>query len=322
MTPDLLVVIVTYNSAAVVPDLLDSLPAGLSGLRAEVVVVDNGSVDGTADLLERRADCRVVRSRNEGYSAGINRGVAAGGPAPAVLVLNPDIRLLPGSVPPLLRRLVEHPRVGIVAPRIRTAAGDLDLTLRREPAVLRAIGLNRTGRPAFSEYLVHPHEYEHEREVDWAVGAALLVRRTCHDDLGGWDESFFLYSEETDFCLRAGDRGWTTRYVPEAEVVHLAGASGRTSTTHVMQIVNRVRLYRRRNGTARGWLYWGVTLFSELSWAARGHRPSRAAVRALLRPSTRPAQLGCSSHLLPGGPPRFAPAAARDGARRAVGERS
>src|SRR5262249_40333642 len=105
MCPELSVVVVTYNSAHVVGGLLDSIPAALGGVSADVVVVDNGSTDGTVELLAARADCRLVKAANRGYAAGINRGVREGAPAGAVLVLNPDVRLLPGAVPPLLAAL-------------------------------------------------------------------------------------------------------------------------------------------------------------------------------------------------------------------------
>ncbi len=295
---DVAVVVVTYNSAAVVGAMLDSLPAALAGLRADVVVVDNGSADDTVAVLEQRRDCRVVRSTNRGYSAGINLGVAAAPDAPAYLILNPDVRLRPGAVPPLLAALA-MPGVGVTAPQMRTGADRLDLSLRREPTLARALGLTRTRLPALSEYVHDVDAYAVAHDVDWAVGAALCFTRACYDALGGWDESYFLYSEETDFCLRARDAGLATRYVPESVVVHLGGASGRSAATHTMQILNRVRLYRRRNGTARAWLYWFLAVLSELSKGVRGQRESWSATRALLRPSVRPTAVGCSGTLLP-----------------------
>ncbi len=89
------VVVVTHNSRHVIEELLESLPAALGSLHADIVVVDNGSTDGTADLLEERRDCRVVHSANVGYSAGINRGVREARPASAYLILNPDVRFGP-----------------------------------------------------------------------------------------------------------------------------------------------------------------------------------------------------------------------------------
>ena len=295
---DLAVVVVTYNSAQVVGAMLDSLPAALAGLRADVVVVDNGSRDDTVAVLELRGDCRVLRSTNRGYSAGINLGVAAVPDAPAYLILNPDVRLRPGAVPPLLAGL-DAAGVGVTAPQMRTADDRLDLSLRREPSLGRALGLTRTRLPALSEYVHDPAAYAVPHDVDWAVGAAVCFSRTCFDALDGWDESYFLYSEETDFCLRARDQGFTTRYVPASVVVHLGGGSGRDEVTHAMQILNRVRLYRRRNGTTKAWLYWALAVLSELSKGVRGRRESWFAARALLRPAVRPLAVGCSTTLLP-----------------------
>lgn len=298
MQPDVAVIVVTYNSAGVVLDLLDSLPAGLDGLSADVVVVDNSSTDGTAELLDARDDCRVVRAPNHGYAAGINAGVRHAAPAPAVLVLNPDVRLDPGSVRRLLEPL-QRPGVGITAPRVHSEDGSLHLSLRRTPTLARALGLSRTRVPALSEYVHEPRAYERPGPVDWALGAILAIRRDCLDDVGEWDESFFLYSEETDYCLRARDRGWLTWYEPSATAMHIGGASGQNDFTHTLQILNRVRLYRRRSGAAAGLCYYLLTILSEASWAVRGHHQSRTAIRALLRPSTRPAEAHCGDTLVP-----------------------
>ena len=296
--PDVDVVIVTYNSAHVVVDLLRSLPAALDGLTADVVVVDNGSADGTADLLSARDDCRVVRSSNVGYAAGINRGVHEAVPADAILILNPDARLHPGSVRPLLEALSE-PGVGIVVPQLRSAADTLEPSLRREPSVLRALGLSRTGLSAFSEGVSAPAAYTRPHDVDWAQGAVVTMSRACFDVLAGWDESYFLYSEETDLSLRARDVGLRTRYEPRSVAIHIGGQSGRSKITNAMQVVNRVRLYRRRHGTLASWCYYVLILGGEVKRVLRGSRASRFAIAALLRPSLRPEQLGCSGRILP-----------------------
>jgi GT2 family glycosyltransferase len=298
MPPDIAVVIVTYNSAHVVGDLLDSLPAALDGLTGDVIVVDNGSTDGTAELLAAREGCRVVCSANTGYAGGINRGVREAMSAEAILVLNPDVRLHEGSVPPLLAVLRE-PNVGIAAPQVRSSQGALELSLRREPTLLRALGLTRTKLALFSEYVTRPSDYARERDVDWALGAVLLMSRKCYDTLNGWDETYFLYSEETDLALRARDAGLLTRYEPRAVAVHIGGQSGRTHRTHAMQIVNRVRLYRRRHGALASWCYYWLAVANELSRVPRGHPESWSGALALLRPARRPGELGCSGQRMP-----------------------
>ncbi|MCW2759395.1 MAG: hypothetical protein JWO46_3141 [Nocardioidaceae bacterium] len=295
--------VVTYNSRRTVEGLLRSLPDALGSTPASVRIVDNGSTDATADLVDELdlplSDLAVVRSTNLGYSAGINRGVAASPPSRAVLILNPDVRLDPGCLAPMLAALA-RPGTGIVAPRLRDAAGTRSDSLRRKPSLGRATGLAFTGLSALSEFVTDDAAYASSHRVDWATGAVLLVDRACHEALGGWDERYFLYSEETDFCLRAADLGWATTYEPSASAVHIGGESGRNDRTHTMQIVNRVRFYARRNGRARGWVYYALTLLSELSWVLRGHPQSRVAIRALLHPASRPPELGCSDTLLPG----------------------
>jgi N-acetylglucosaminyl-diphospho-decaprenol L-rhamnosyltransferase len=297
VTADLDIVIVTFNSAHVIDHLLDSIPAALGELRGEVIIVDNGSTDGTPELIADRPNCRIILSSNDGYSAGINKGTRAG-TGSAILVLNPDVRLAPDSIPPL-RTALDLPSTGIVAPRIHSEYGTLYRSLRREPTLFRAMGLNRTGIAAFSEYVHSPETYLHAGTVDWALGAVLLTSRECFDAVGGWDESYFLYSEETDFCLRARDLGFLTRYEPASMSVHLGGQSGQNEKTHSMQIINRVRLYRRRHGPLTSWLYYCLTALSELTWAVRSGARSRFALATLVRPSLRPAELGCSDRLMP-----------------------
>lgn len=298
MTPTVAAVVVTYNSERYVSALLDSLPEAFGPLRWSTVVVDNGSIDQTVALVEARGDCLVVRSTNSGYSAGINLGVRFAGDSDAVLILNPDTTLSPGAVPAMVEALA-RPGVGVVAPFVTEADGRFSTSLRRKPTLTRALGLGFTGLAPFAEIVDDPRAYTHQHVVDWAMGAVLLVSRVCFDDLGGFDESFFLYSEETDFCLRARDRGWSTMYTPTARAMHVGGGSGESATTHTMQVLNRVRLYRRRHRAWISWLYFLLVLLRELSWAARGRKYSWAAARALMRPSLRPEALHLGKDLMP-----------------------
>ncbi|MDQ4214276.1 glycosyltransferase family 2 protein [Microbacterium capsulatum] len=298
MSVDVAVVVVTYNSEEHVSALLDSVPAALGDAVASVVVVDNGSTDRTLEILDARDDCTVVRSTNVGYAGGMNRAVAESPPARAILILNPDAALDAGAVPRMLT-VLDRPGVGIVAPRVREADGGLSPTLRRAPTLGRVGGLSFTQRPAFAERIEDPAAYETEHDVDWAVGAILLVDSDCYRALGGMDESFFLYSEETDLSLRAADAGWSTRYTPDAGAVHVGGGSGESSRTHVMKILNRIRLYRRRSGPVRGALYFWLSVGVEVRRGVFGRGRSWTAVRALLKPSERPDVLGLGDRLIP-----------------------
>jgi GT2 family glycosyltransferase len=300
------VAVVTFNSAAVLPGLLDSLPAACDGLDWELMVADNASNDASLDIVARQApDARVVRlGRNAGYAAGINAAADAPGGYDALLVTNPDVRLAPGAVGRMLDTLA-LPITGIVVPRLTGADGHLVPTLRRRPTVLRALGEallggGRAGRfRALGETVTDPRAYQAPGEADWASGAVMLLSARCLRSVGPWDESFLLYSEETDFALRAVDAGWRLRFTPDASGMHIGGESHVSPFLWSLLTVNRVRLYARRKGVVRTAAFWAAVTLNEGLRAARGRTESRAALRVLLRPSRRVREL-------PTPPPRAA----------------
>lgn len=293
------VVVVTWNSADVVTGLIDSLPAGAAGVGHRLVVVDNASGDGTVEaVLARAPEATVVRTgRNAGYAAGVNAGVAAAPDAAAVLVLNPDVRLEPGCLRTLLAAL-EEPGVGIAVPRLLDARGRLIHSLRRRPTVVRALadavlGATRAGRwRRLGEVVTDPACYERAGTVDWAEGSTQLVSRACLDACGPWDESYFLYSEETDFHLRAGARGHRVRYVPQATAVHLEGDSSTSPRLWALLVANRLLLFARRSGRPRTAAYWVALLLREASRSLRGDDIARAAAGVLVRPGLLRAERG------------------------------
>ena len=295
------VLVVTWNSASVLPGFLASLPDGMSGLDWRLVVADNDSADDTVAVLRELApDATVVRTgRNAGYAAGVNAALGAAGEAEggysAVLVCNPDIRMRQGCAKRLVDGLGDG--VGISVPLLYEDGRDAPLhSLRRESSVSRAlgeavIGNRRAGRfPRLSELVTDPAAYERPTRADWATGALMALSADCLAACGPWDESFFLYSEETEYCLRARDLGYATRLEPAAEAVHLGGESRGSPRLWTLLTVNRVRLYARRHGAVATAFFRAAVLLREASRAALGRPASRAAAGALLRPiSARPA---------------------------------
>ncbi|RVX46659.1 GT2 family glycosyltransferase [Nonomuraea polychroma] len=291
----LAVVIVTYHSSAVIMDCLKSVRVALQGEGpAKVVVADNASGDDTVELVRRTdPEAEVVQmGRNAGFAAGVNAGVAAA-PGCDVLVLNPDIRLEPDAIA-RLRETLATPGTGIAVPELTGEDGALHYSLRRRPTVLRAIGEallggHRAGLLApLGELVVNPGQYAAERTVDWATGAAWLISRACLDVLGPLDERYFLYSEETEYMLRAGDHGFAVRYQPRARAVHLGGEQSTSSTLWALSAANRVRLHRERHGALRGLAMRGAVMLNEgLRALAKGrtagqrHRAALSAVLAL-----------------------------------------
>ncbi|AKU15924.1 glycosyltransferase family 2 protein [Luteipulveratus mongoliensis] len=287
--PEVTVVVVTYNSADLLPDLVASFPAGLEGVEARIVFVDNDSHDGSAEAAARLLpSAKVVETgRNGGYAAGINAGVAALGTADAVLILNADVRLGEGCVRELLRGL-EVPGTGIAVPRLTNRHGELNHSMRREPGALRtlaetAVGARRLGRLwDVGEFVYDETRYDNEAITDWAEGSTQLISAECWAACGPWDESFFLYSEETEYGLRARDAGFVTRYVPTAHAVHLEGGSDSNPGMWALLSRNKVLLYRRRHGPVSSSMFYAFVVGREATRSALGHPTSRAALRMLL----------------------------------------
>ncbi|HEY9472419.1 MAG TPA: glycosyltransferase family 2 protein [Mycobacteriales bacterium] len=286
--------VVTHRSADVLPGLLDSLPQGLAGVPDwRLVVADNASTDGSVELVRRRVPEAVViqTGGNRGYAAGVNACAAADPRARALLLLNPDVRLRRGAVAAMLAEGAT-PGTGIVVPRLVDVDGRLAHSLRRRPTIGRALGEalfggRRAGRfAALSEVVTDPAAYTRPATCDWATGAVMLVTRGCLDAVGDWDESFFLYSEETDFALRAADAGFVLRLAPTAEAVHVGGEVHTSPRLWALLTANRVRLFARRTGPVRGAAFWSAVLVGEGLRAARGGRSAtthRAALGMLLR---------------------------------------
>jgi len=291
------VVVVTHDSAAVLPGLLDSLEAGMEGTRWRLVAVDNDSRDDTRELLRRSASAAqlIELDRNLGYAAAVNRALAdARGEIEDVLLLNPDVRLSRGSAASLQRRLrtASHldsieGRIGLTAPLCQDSSGAVLPTLRREPTVARALaetvlGVRRAGRRGWGEAVLELSAYARTTTADWISGAALMISSECLHACGEWDERFFLYSEDTDYALRARDEGFLSCLEPEAEVVHLGGASRADSRLWALLAVNKVILHAKRHGRGRAIAFRSAALLRELRLALSGNRPSRRAAVALL----------------------------------------
>ncbi|MEM7142382.1 MAG: glycosyltransferase family 2 protein [Actinomycetota bacterium] len=298
------VVIVTHNSADDLPALLDSVPERSGDHVLEVVVVDSGSGDDSlaVALAHRPAATAVDLGANRGYAAGVNAGWAAAVDVDAMLLLNPDLTVDPGAVEPWLSALDADG--GIVAPRIRNLDGHLEPALRRRPTVWRAavealIGGRLAARLGLGELIPEPDGGDTTRRADWASGAALAISRDCLDAVGPWEERFFLYSEETDFCLRAGDAGFAITSAPDAGVVHRGGEFSVSEPLYSLLTWNRVRLMRARHGARRGAAMRVAVSVGEAMRAVVGARSGvhRAALGCLWSDARRSAVLPPESHL-------------------------
>jgi GT2 family glycosyltransferase len=327
--PDLSIIIVSWN----VRDLLAACLASLGGsqgpsvraagdaepplasdtcpLAAEIIVVDNASTDGSAEMVA--ADFPhvqlIANPDNRGFTRGNNQGLALAG-GRYVLFLNPDTRVVGDALAVMVAYMEANPDVAAVGPQLRYGDGALQSSRRRFPTLATALFESTplawhwpAGRNPWARHY-HMEDgapADVPQEVDWLVGAALLVRQKVIAHIGGFDEGYFMYSEELDWCRRARDAGWRIRYLPSAQVVHYEGKSSDQAATarHIRFNTSKVRYFRKFHGpAAAGFLRLAILgmfaiecLLEIAKWLVGSKRPLRrercAAYRQLLRSGLR-----------------------------------
>ena len=255
----------TRISAAVISyETREHLPACLAALEhedaSEVLVVDNASPDGSAVLVRERfpSVTLIANEANIGYGAAANQALSACS-SEYVLLLNGDAVPEPGALAALARYLDEHPEAGVVGPLLRYPDGRLQpscypfLTPVNVLLVMSGVNGVIARIPLLRARHLPTSPHRSARPVPWVKGAALAVRKAAFESVRGFDESFFLYSEEQDLCYRLGHAGWETHFAPVATVVHVEGASSPGGQTAVSEHVfrNLVHFYRRHYSPAR-----------------------------------------------------------------------
>lgn len=242
---DLGIVIVNYNTREDLGRCLDSIATNEGAFSRRVIVVDNGSTDGSGDLVRRAYPWveLIASPKNGGYAYANNLGLRAlgfGEPVEAqmrpryALLLNPDTILPPDALQTMLAYMDAHPEAGIAGPRLVRLDGSLDRACRRSfptPAVsfYHFVGLGKLfpQSPRFARYNMTYLDEHVETEVDAVVGAFMLLRREALEEAGLLDERFFMYGEDLDLCYRIKQRGWRVLYNPAVTVVHVKGAASR-----------------------------------------------------------------------------------------------
>ncbi len=257
-------VVVDYDAGEVLARCVASLLA--DGVE-QVVVVENGAADGARAALAAMAPAGpeaqatpvavVAPGRNVGYGAGANRGMAALGESEYVLVCNPDLQIHPGAVAALAAVLDAEPSWAVVGPRIVTPEGETYPSVRRFPSMVDAAGhallaLFRPDNPFSRRYRPLDAGGDALAEADWVSGACFLVRRSAMEELGGFDESYFMFAEDMDLCWRAHRAGWGVGVQPSAVVTHTEGVS-RRSHPYRMLVAHHRSALRFAVRTTEGW---------------------------------------------------------------------
>lgn len=224
---DVSIVIVNYKTRGMVKQGLKSLRAAKLRLNYEVFVVDNGSNDGLPQLI--RQDFPEVRlialEKNVGFAAGNNLAIRKA-KGKYVFILNPDAMVNPGAIEAMAAYMEARPEIGVLGPKLVRPDGARQESVHRFPTpwipVYRRTPLGRLpqAKAALERYVMHGEIVESPMDVDWMEGAALFVRRAAIEQVGMFDERFFVYFEDADWCRRFWQAGWKVVYYPQAQIIH------------------------------------------------------------------------------------------------------
>lgn len=228
--PEVSIIIVNWNTRQLLLDCLAALPAATAGIETEVWVVDNGSHDGSvAAVAAAFPDAFIIANPdNRGFAAANNQALRASS-GRYVFLLNSDTVAQPGSITRLAQFLDTHPAVGVVGPRLLNADGSLQPSWALFPNLLTEL----TGKKIRWRWPYPTRDGTIAYATDWIDGAAMMLRREVVKQVGLLDESYFMYTEEVDWCYRIKRAGWPICYLPEASIVHLGGQSSKQAATRM-----------------------------------------------------------------------------------------
>ena len=276
------VAVVTWNTKDVTVAALRRLLDSDQGCDVRLLVRDNASSDGSAEAIAREVPEAELEAGTEniGFAAAMNRLIARSD-APWFFALNPDAWPEPGAIGRLVAAAKEHPEAAAIAPRLQRPDGELEHSTLPFPSLRVAASAALGPRWVSAErgdrmMMVGRWAHDRGREVDWAVGAALLIPRAALEDVGPFTERFFMYVEDLEWCWRARRRGWSIRFEPSAIVVHVGNVSGaqrygdRRTRAYM---TNTYRFYRSEHGAASAAVYRALNIMG----SARGYLRAKRA---------------------------------------------
>ena len=251
--PEISIVIVSWNTRDLLRACLKSIYATMDEIAFEVIVVDNASEDGSAEMVESEfPEATLIRSEsNLGFAAGCNLGLRKA-TGRFLMILNSDAELTAGAVSRMLDFMERRPDAGLVGPKLVSPDGTLQINGQRFPTLAREIlGVIRAQKliPGVATLGWGREDFDRDAEVDSLAGACMLVRREVVEQVGLLDERFFMYFEDVDWCRRTKRAGWKIYYLGEAQIVHgWACSSAKQGIVRSHELLHRSRyLYFRKH---------------------------------------------------------------------------
>jgi len=268
---DLSIVIVNWNAGDFLQNCLHSIYEQTTGIAFEVLMVDNGSTDGSPEMVE---NCfprvQLIRNRqNVGFAKANNQAIRAS-KGKYVLLLNPDTIVLDGALVQMVMFLDRHPDIGALGCKILTADGQIDFrggrhfpTLWSEFCIHSGLAWLFPTSERFGGHLMSYWDHEDSREVDLLVGACIMVRRDVIYHVGLMDEDFFMYADDVEWCYRIKQVGWKVFYYADAAIVHLGEGSVRfaKSPIRIEGLRSMNLFFAKHYGRLSAWVHKSLLLF-------------------------------------------------------------
>ena len=277
---ELSISIVNTNNCALLRDCLRSIWDTTKEASFEVIVVDNASTDGSADMVTREfPEVRLITSdKRGGYGESHNKGILASR-GEFVLIFNEDMVVLDGALDAMVRKLKQDPTIGAIGARLLYTDGSLQHSCFREPSLRRALFDQLVPWRFFlrnSNLRGKMYEWDHndEREVDIVMGCCILAPRRVLDKAGLFDPQFFVYSEEDDLCKRIRNCGYKVLFLPEAQMIHVGGQTSKTMSVKMslVQTQSKVRYFEKHRGKIAAFTFRivlaGGSTIRLIGWAA------------------------------------------------------
>ena len=277
---DLSIIIVSYNTASLLKSCIESIVKNTKDITYEIIVVDNASTDNSVKVIrhsklvsESLSPTIIQNKKNLGFAAGNNIGLkqARGN---YILLLNSDTKLTSNLLPEIVDWMDEHPKAGVATCMLTNTDGSIQGTGGYFPTLLRTIswmtiqdipGVDKLIKPFHpmkgKSWAKNTKFYKEEKQLDWVTGAFFLMRKEVYENVGNFDEKYFMYTEETDYCFRAKALRWQVWYLPQWSIIHIGGASG-TSENAVLGEFTGVKLFYKKHYPK--WQYPILRLFLKI----------------------------------------------------------
>lgn len=257
---ELSIIIISYNTREILISCLKSIKKHTKGVKYEVIVVDNASTDGSAKASEDLGAIVIKNKSNLGFAAGNNQGVRVS-KGKYILFLNSDTVIEENVLGEMISFLDKNPKIGAATSALRNKDRSLQATGGYFPTLLRVFSWMTIQDLPFVDMIIKPFHpfhsksfffkgdefYSKKKELDWVTGAFLMTRKSVIEATGGWDESFFMYVEEVDFCYRIKELGYEIWYLPKWKIIHLGGASSKTSEFSLISEYNGIKKFYKKH---------------------------------------------------------------------------